>query len=163
MVFALSFFLCWILFAALWYLIAHAHGDLNFDPETGVRLNDGPVPCVEGAFTFSGFLLFSIETQVSIGFGGKYPNEECPEAIFLMVVQVVTGIAIEGAIVGIVYAKMIRPSQYSCDMKFSKRAVICKRNSKLCLVFRVCDLRMSHVIDTKIQAFYFEERLLVSI
>lgn len=63
--FALSFFLCWILFATLWFLIAHAHGDLNFDPVTGARLSDGPVPCVEGARNFAGFLLFSIETQVS--------------------------------------------------------------------------------------------------
>lgn len=62
--FALSFFLCWILFAALWFLIAHAHGDLNFDKATGERLSDGPKPCVEGAYSFAGFLLFSIETQV---------------------------------------------------------------------------------------------------
>lgn len=63
-VFALSFFVCWILFAALWYLIAQAHGDLTFDKKTGERMSDGPVPCVEGAKTFAAFLLFSIETQV---------------------------------------------------------------------------------------------------
>lgn len=64
-IFAFSFFACWILFAVLWYLIAHAHGDLNFDPVTGKRLSDGPVPCVEGTYNFASFLLFSIETQVS--------------------------------------------------------------------------------------------------
>lgn len=62
-VFALSFFLCWIVFAALWYLIAHAHGDLSVNPETGARGHHN-VPCVEGAYNFIGFLLFSIETQV---------------------------------------------------------------------------------------------------
>lgn len=64
--FALSFFACWISFAGLWYLIAHSHGDLSFDPKTGETLSDGPVPCIEGAKTFVGFLLFSIETQVSL-------------------------------------------------------------------------------------------------
>lgn len=63
-VFALSFFICWIFFAALWYLIAHSHGDLTIDAKTGERLSEGPVPCVEGATTFVGFLLLSIETQV---------------------------------------------------------------------------------------------------
>ncbi|KAG4079530.1 hypothetical protein HA402_005227 [Bradysia odoriphaga] len=157
-IFAFSFFACWILFAILWYLIAHAHGDLNFDPVTGERLSDGPVPCIEGCKNFAAFLLFSIETQVSIGFGNKYPNEECPEAIFLMIVQIIIGIGIEGAMVGIVYAKMIRPSNNMSVMNFSKKALICLRNSKLCLLFRVCDTRSSHVIDTKVEAFWFEER-----
>ena len=61
--FGLSFFVCWIFFAILWYLIAHAHGDLTLDAD-GNRLSEGPVPCVEGATSFIGFLLFSIETQV---------------------------------------------------------------------------------------------------
>lgn len=65
MLFALSFFILWILFAALWFLIAHAHGDLIIDPKTGKLLSDGQIPCVEGAKTFAGFLLFSIETQVT--------------------------------------------------------------------------------------------------
>ena len=76
-----------------------------------------------------------------------------------MVVQIVSGIAIEGAMVGIVYAKMIRPSRHSQDLKFSKKAVVCQRNSKLCFVFRVCDPASTHLIDTKIIAYWFEERL----
>lgn len=78
-----------------------------------------------------------------------------------MVVQIVLGIAIEGAMVGIVYAKMIRPSRHSSDMKFSRKAVVCQRNTKLCLVFRVSDSRNNHVIDSKLQAYWFEERLYV--
>lgn len=158
-IFATSFFACWISFAVLWYLIAYAHGDLTVDTKTGERLSDGPVPCVEGATTFAGFLLLSIETQVSIGFGGKYPNEECPEAIFLMVVQIVMGIALEGAMVGIVYVKMVRPPRKSSDMKFSRKAVICQRDSRLCLLFRVCDANEVHVVDGRVNAYWFEERL----
>lgn len=158
-VFALSFFVCWIFFAGLWYLIAYAHGDLTVDEKTGERLSDGPVSCVEGATTFAGFLLLSIETQVSIGFGEKYPNEECPEAIFLMVVQIVTGIAIEGAMVGIVYVKMVRPPRKSSDMKFSRKAVVCQRDTKLCLLFRVCDANEVHVVESRVHAYWFEERM----
>lgn len=159
----MSFFICWVFFAALWYLIAYAHGDLTIDPKTGERLSEGPVPCVEGATTFAGFLLLSIETQVSIGFGEKYPNEECPEAIFLMVVQIVTGIALEGAMVGIVYVKMVRPPRKSSDMKFSKKAVICQRDSKLCLLFRVCDANEVHVVESRVNAYWFEERMYVEL
>ncbi|XP_058815610.1 ATP-sensitive inward rectifier potassium channel 11-like [Topomyia yanbarensis] len=157
-VFVLSFVSSWILFAILWYLIAYAHGDLSFDPETGKRLGDGTFPCVEGATTFVAFLLFSIETQVSTGYGAKTPTEECPEALFLLIVQIIVGLVIDAAMVGIVYAKMVRPPKKISDMKFSKKAVICQRDGKLCFVFRLCDLKHQHAIETKIYAVMLEQR-----
>ncbi|XP_021701200.1 ATP-sensitive inward rectifier potassium channel 11 isoform X2 [Aedes aegypti] len=156
--FMLSFFSSWILFAILWYLVAYAHGDLIFDPETGERLGDGAMPCVEGATTFAGFLLFSIETQVSTGYGAKVPTEECPEAMFLLIVQIVIGLVIDAAMVGIVYAKMVRPPKKISDMKFSKKAVICQRDGKLCFVFRLCDVKQQHAIETKVTAVLLEQR-----
>ena len=49
----------------LWYLIAHAHGDLSFDAD-GKRLSDSPHPCVEGVRSLADFLLHSIEIQVYV-------------------------------------------------------------------------------------------------
>ncbi|XP_062551427.1 ATP-sensitive inward rectifier potassium channel 11-like [Armigeres subalbatus] len=156
--FVLSFTCSWLLFAILWYLVAYAHGDLNFDPDTGERLGDGALPCVEGATTFAGFLLFSIETQVSTGYGAKVPTEECPEALFLLTVQIVFGLVIDAAMVGIVYAKMVRPPKKISEMKFSKKAVICQRDGKLCFVFRLCDVKQQHGIETKVTAVFLEQR-----
>lgn len=48
-----------------------------------------------------------METQVSTGYGERYPTEECPEGIFLLIAQLTIGIIIDGAIIGIVYAKMV--------------------------------------------------------
>ncbi|XP_065081291.1 ATP-sensitive inward rectifier potassium channel 12-like [Ochlerotatus camptorhynchus] len=156
--FTLSFFGSWILFAILWYLVAYAHGDLDFDPETGERLGDGAQPCVDGATTFAGFLLFSIETQVSTGYGAKVPTEECAEALFLLIVQIIVGLVIDASMVGIVYAKMVRPPKKISDMKFSKKAVICQRDGKLCFVFRLCDVQQQHGIETKVKAVMLEQR-----
>ncbi|GAB0090280.1 ATP-sensitive inward rectifier potassium channel 11 isoform X1 [Sergentomyia squamirostris] len=157
--FAFTFFSCWILFALLWYLIAYAHGDLNIDPESGERTGDGERPCIMEAKSMASFLLFSIETQVGIGFGTRYPTEECPEALFLMIVQLILSVAIEGAMVGIVYAKMVRPTKTgNSDLKFSRKAVICGQDGKLCLMFRVCDTQENHVIGTTIKAFWLESR-----
>ncbi|XP_039452749.1 ATP-sensitive inward rectifier potassium channel 11-like isoform X1 [Culex pipiens pallens] len=157
--FGLSFFGSWILFATLWFLIAYAHGDLDFDPETGERLGDGDQPCVLNAKSFAGFLLFSIETQVTTGFGDKVPTEECPEAIFLLIVQIIVGLVIEGGMVGIVYAKLIRPPKpHPRDKRFSRVAVVCQRDGKLCFIFRVCDLKFHHAIGTKVTAVMLEQR-----
>uniref|UniRef100_A0A182W7T3 Uncharacterized protein n=1 Tax=Anopheles minimus TaxID=112268 RepID=A0A182W7T3_9DIPT len=158
MLFVLCFVASWIFFAVLWYLIAYAHGDLLRDPKTGERLGDGSKPCVDGTSSFIGFLLFSVETQVSTGYGVIVPTEECPEAFFLLLVQIIFGLVIGGAMVGVVYAKMIRLPKRSCEMKFSKRAVICMRDGKLCFVFRVCDHKQQHVIGTKLTATMLEPR-----
>lgn len=157
MIFGLSFFLSWLIFAMIWYVIALSHGDLEFDPKTARRLGEGSQPCIVNAKSLLGFFLFSIETQMTIGFGQRFPTEECPEAVFLVCLQIVVGKVIEGTMVGIVYAKMVRPPKRSVDLKFSKNAIVGLRDGKLCLMFRVCDFRQTHVIATKVQAFYFDQ------
>lgn len=144
-------------FAALYYLVSYTHGDLDFDPVTGIRRNIDEVLCAEGVQTFAGFLLLSVEAQTSIGFGNKYPTEECPEAVFLLTAQVVVAIGLESIIVAILYAKMSRPSgrTRSLDRKFSRRAVVCRRDGRLCLVWRVADEFGAHAIGTLVQAFWF--------
>lgn len=87
------------MFAILFYIIGWAHGDLEFDEETGQRLGEGREECVRGAVNLAGFFLLSVESQVSTGYGEKYPTEECPEAIFLLIVQLTIGVAIDAMMV----------------------------------------------------------------
>jgi potassium inwardly-rectifying channel subfamily J len=134
--------------------IAWIHGDLKFDPVTGARVN--AVPCIMGATSFSGFFLLSVESQVSTGYGTWYPSEECSDAITALIVQLIVGLVIDAAIVGIVYQKLTRPPKYSYS-EFSKHAVVCQRDEKFCLLFRVADFRQTRSIDSKIRAYLFEE------
>lgn len=73
-----------------------------------------------------------------------------------MAAQIVVAYAVEGATIGIMYAKMVRPPRRASNMKFSKRAVICQRDSKLCLVFRVSDSEAIHVMNTTVEAFWLD-------
>ncbi|XP_050086499.1 inward rectifier potassium channel 4-like [Anopheles aquasalis] len=152
LVFVGSYVGSWTLFAGLWYILSYAHGDLMFDPTTGARLGDGGQPCVDGVTSFVEFLLFSMETQISTGYGAKVPTEECPESFGLLTIQLIVGLLIDGAILGVVYAKMVRPPQKISEIKFSKRAVVCMRDGQLCLVFRICDRKWQHAIETKVTA-----------
>lgn len=54
--------------------------------------------------------------------------------------------------VGIVFAKMTRPKLRTQTLQFSKNAVICQRDGCLCLMFRVGDMRKSHIIGASIRA-----------
>lgn len=112
-------------------LSGYNHGDLNFDPITGARLNKGIHPCImKTTASFTGYFITSVDSQTTIGFGDKYPSEECPEAIAVWVLQIIVAIAIEGAMTSIVYAKMSRPPKKTSDSKFSKKAVVIIRREK---------------------------------
>ena len=45
-------------------------------------------PCVDDVADFTSAMLFSIETQHTIGYGGRAIRTECPHAIILLMVQV---------------------------------------------------------------------------
>ncbi|XP_075152863.1 inwardly rectifying potassium channel 3 [Haematobia irritans] len=153
-----SYFLSWTFFALLCYMVAFSHGDLMFDEVTGERLGEGKDPCIIGVYDFTSMFIYSMETQTTIGFGEKYPSEECPETMFLFIMQIVCSIAIEGAMVSIIYAKTARPAKQLTKLKFSNKAVICYRDGKLCLLFRVCDPREQHSIESKIRVYVIIDR-----
>ncbi|CAG2063200.1 unnamed protein product [Timema podura] len=152
LVFALSFILSWLGFALIWWLIAFTHGDLDEDHLPGYQENSNWMPCIKEIYSFSSCFLFSIETQHTIGYGSRSTTEECPEAIFVMCLQSITGVMIQAFMVGIVFAKMSRPKQRTQTLLFSRVAVVCQRDGQLCLMFRVGDMRKSHIIGTTVRA-----------
>ena len=55
--------------------------------------------------------------------------------------------------VGVVFAKLSRPKKRSETLAFSQTAVICQRDGKLHLMFRVGDLRnKSHILEAHVRA-----------
>ncbi|KAL0893159.1 hypothetical protein ABMA27_014788 [Loxostege sticticalis] len=158
LVFTLSFILSWLGFALIWWLIAFTHGDLELDHLPPMQETSNWKPCVFNIFDFTSCFLFSIETQHTIGYGARTTTEECPEAIFIMCLQSIVGVMIQAFMVGIVFAKMTRPKHRTQTLLFSKFAVICQRDGELCLMFRVGDLRKSHIIGASVRAQLIRSR-----
>ena len=50
--------------------------------------------CVYGVNSFTAAFLFSIETQVTIGYGTRAITDKCPEAILLLLIQSLLGLYI---------------------------------------------------------------------
>ncbi|GAB0097976.1 G protein-activated inward rectifier potassium channel 3 [Sergentomyia squamirostris] len=152
LIFALSFILSWLGFAVIWWLICFTHGDLEAAHLPPHQEENNWSPCVYNIYSFASCFLFSIETQHTIGYGFRTTTEECPEAIFMMCMQSIYGVMTQAFMVGIVFAKMTRPKHRSQTLLFSKNAVICQRDGDLCLMFRVGDMRKSHIIGANIRA-----------
>ncbi|XP_041033579.1 ATP-sensitive inward rectifier potassium channel 11-like [Carcharodon carcharias] len=143
-IFTMSFLCSWMLFAMLWWLIAFAHGDLDSQ-------KDNVVPCITSITSFTSAFLFSIEVQVTIGFGSRMVTEECPLAITVLIIQNISGLIVNAVMLGCIFMKTAQANRRAETIIFSKHAVIAQRNRKLCFMFRVGDLRKSMIISATIQ------------
>ncbi|XP_053620253.1 G protein-activated inward rectifier potassium channel 3-like [Plodia interpunctella] len=139
-----SHFVFWLFFAGIWYAVSTSYAD---------DIGDGKEHCITGTSSFAGLLMMSVETQMTIGYGVRYPNEECPEAIIIMVLEIVAGTALSGGLSSLLFTKLVRPNRHVSSVGFSRRAAICLRDGELCLQFRVWDLLNHHLIASTITAY----------
>uniref|UniRef100_A0A4W5QGY3 Potassium inwardly rectifying channel subfamily J member 12a n=1 Tax=Hucho hucho TaxID=62062 RepID=A0A4W5QGY3_9TELE len=152
--FTLVFVLSWLAFGLAFWVIALLHGDL--DNPAG---DDNFTPCVLQVNGFVAAFLFSIETQSTIGYGYRCVTEECPVAVFMVVFQSIVGCIIDCFMIGAIMAKMARPKKRAQTLLFSHNAVIAMRDSKLCLMWRVGNLRKSHIVEAHVRAQLIKPRI----
>ncbi|XP_061072863.1 G protein-activated inward rectifier potassium channel 4 [Conger conger] len=146
LIFTLVYVVNWLFFGLLWWLIALIRGDLLHADE------EGWTPCVENLNGFVSAFLFSIETETTIGYGYRVITEKCPEGIVLLLVQAILGSIVNAMMVGCMFVKISQPKNRAETLMFSHKAVISVRDGKLCLMFRVGDLRNSHIVEASIRA-----------
>lgn len=150
-IFCLAFVLSWLFFGCVFWLIALLHGDLDAAKESKA--------CVSEVKSFTAAFLFSIETQTTIGYGFRCVTDECPVAVFMVVFQSIVGCIIDAFIIGAVMAKMAKPKKRNETLVFSHNAVIAMRDGKLCLMWRVGNLRKSHLVEAHVRAQLLKSRI----
>ncbi|XP_072036106.1 uncharacterized protein [Amphiura filiformis] len=110
-------------------------------------------PCVYNVHTLFGAFLFSIETQTTIGYGFRFISEACVYAAALEAVQNIFSYIVNTIMLGLIFAKICSPGNRVNTLKFSRHAVIAMRNGKLCFMFRVGNIRNSHLYEPHIRAY----------
>nr|XP_027207085.1 ATP-sensitive inward rectifier potassium channel 12-like [Penaeus vannamei] len=88
----------------------------------------------------------------------RYTTEACPEAVLVMCIQSITGVILQAFMVGVVFAKLTRPKQRTNTIIFSRNVCICMRDGRLCLLFRVGDMRKSFIIGANVRAQVIRKR-----
>uniref|UniRef100_A0A4W6DLT1 ATP-sensitive inward rectifier potassium channel 14 n=1 Tax=Lates calcarifer TaxID=8187 RepID=A0A4W6DLT1_LATCA len=146
LIFCTSFMVSWLFFGIIFYTVSLAHGDFEEHP------SPQRMPCILHVQGFVGALLFSMETQTTIGYGWRCVTEECPVAVITVVIQSIVGCIIDSFMIGTIMAKMARPKKRNQTLMFSKNAVIAMRDGKLCLMWRVGNLRKSHIVEAHVRA-----------
>lgn len=147
-IFCLTFVLSWLFFGYVFWLVAFFYGDLGNSSQQ----------CVSNVNSFMAAFLFSVETQTTIGYGYHHVTEECPIAVFMVVFQCIVGCIIDSFIIGAVMAKMAKPTKRNETLVFSHNATIAMRDGKLCLMWRVGNLRKSHLVEAHVRAQLLKSR-----
>lgn len=142
-IFTMTFLCSWLLFAMGWWLVAFAHGDLDSKPVLE--------QCVTNVNSFTSAFLFSIEVQVTIGFGGRMITEQCTAAITMLILQNIIGLIINAVMLGCIFMKTAQSHRRAETLIFSRYAVIAVRNNRLCFMIRVGDLRKSMIINAAVR------------
>ena len=75
-----------------------------------------------------------------------------------MSIQSILGVVISSCMAGIVFAKLARPKNRSHTVMYSKNAVITQRNGELYMLFRVGNMRKSHLIEAHVRAALVHHR-----
>lgn len=150
LLFSCSFLASWLLFGLAFWLIASLHGDLAAPPP--------PAPCFSHVASFLAAFLFALETQTSIGYGVRSVTEECPAAVAAVVLQCIAGCVLDAFVVGAVMAKMAKPKKRNETLVFSENAVVALRDHRLCLMWRVGNLRRSHLVEAHVRAQLLQVR-----
>ncbi|NXT82134.1 KCJ13 protein, partial [Zapornia atra] len=155
LVFSASFVIHWLVFAVLWYLLAEMNGDLELDHDAPP---DNHTICVKYITSFTAAFSFSLETQLTIGYGTMFPSGDCPSAIALLAVQMVLGLMLEAFITGAFVAKIARPKNRALSIRFTRCAVVTQSEGKPHLTFQVANTRSSPLTSVQVSALLYREQ-----
>ncbi|XP_064594895.1 inward rectifier potassium channel 2-like [Liolophura sinensis] len=130
-----GFVISWHLFAAYYYSVEWAMSRNSNSSRSQ--------PCITNVNTFISTLLFSIETQTTIGYGSRYVTESCPLVFLVVMLQSLFGIGSQVALAGIIVAKVKRGKKSASTVIFSNNACIYEEDGELLLAVRLADIRRS--------------------
>lgn len=151
LVFCLSYIVSWLLFGIFWFgaesLYQHYY-------------NETCISHVQKSFVSA--FLFSLETQVTIGYGYRFIDENCSLGVLILLLQCLIGLIIDSVMLGLVFTKLTRPRNRRKTIYFSKLAVIrTATDGKRYLEFRIVDVRRSQLVEAHVRAilyWYKEDR-----
>lgn len=143
--FIAAFSLSWFIFGLLWFWIARSNGDLTWQNPP-----EDHTPCVDNVVGLTTAFLYSLETQTTIGYGGRAITPLCPGAVALIIIQSIMGALINCFMCGIILAKISLPKKRAKTITFSEMAVISPKKGALCLSIRLANLRKTLMIGSQI-------------
>ncbi|XP_023324434.1 ATP-sensitive inward rectifier potassium channel 1 [Eurytemora carolleeae] len=145
LLYIIVFLVSWFIFAVLYYTLD------NTDRVEGKEKS----LCLDNVKTFAEALLFSIETQQTIGYGTRAVTDKCLVASMVVTVHSLFGMVLSSIMTGLLLNKFTQTSSKHWGVFFSKKALIMLRGKSLYLAIRVADVQETKLRDAEIEALFF--------
>ena len=178
LIYMVTLILCWVFFAIIYYVQEKFNGNIcEEDCSTSnlFRMFDiwmemvvkevrscWPCnstdhrhdPCVANVDDFAAALLFSVETQQSIGYGFRHPESGCWFIIFAVTLQSIIGVVINSLLCGLALFRFSKSRKRFARIQFSKKAMLSLTEDGLSrlLVIRVNDLKGDTIRKIRVRA-----------
>jgi inward rectifier potassium channel len=104
---------------------------------------------VENAHSFADVFFFSVETMATVGYGKMAPVSVV--AHLLMSLEALTGLIGLAIVTGLIFAKFSRPT---ARVRFSRFAVVSKRDGVPSLMFRMANVRANQIVEAQIHVVF---------
>ena len=131
---------CWLFFGFLWWGVSATH----------VAVQNST--CINNVHNFPSAFLYSLESQLTIGYGFRFISDDCSFGIVLLILQSTLGLFIDSFLIGLIFAKITRPSSRRQTILFSDSAVLYEQEGERFLEFRVADIRKSQLVEAHARA-----------
>jgi len=106
--------------------------------------------------SFSDVFFFSVETMATIGYGQMAPVSLVSHV--LMSIEALTGLVGLALVTGIIFAKFSRPT---ARVRFSRFAVISKRDGVPSLMFRMANVRSNQIVEAQVHVVVARQEVTV--
>ncbi len=115
--------------------------------------------CLHDVTDFSSAVIFSVETQVTIGYGNNYVSNDCVLGMFILIFQCLAGLIMDAFLLGLIFTKITRPRNRRKTILFSQKAVLCQDEAGThCLEFRIGNLRKSQIAECHVRLMLYWNR-----
>ena len=142
----------WLIFALLWLIVNRVDEHCLADTSDG-----------KFSKSFAEAFLFSIETQVTIGYGEVFIRSSCTGGVIVLLMQCLIGYLLDAFLIGLVFTKLTRPRQRAKTILLSTKFVVhSTSHSNLqeggranCLQIRIADLRRSQLVEAHVRLYLY--------
>ncbi|CAM6094222.1 unnamed protein product [Calypogeia fissa] len=108
--------------------------------------------CIPGVLHYSHALWFSVQTSMTIGYGGELtPDPKCMMTNIVVVVQSLVSLLVAYSLLGVFYIRFARPARRAQTLIFSKRMVIYEEDGVRVLAFRMANVRKHQIIEANVR------------
>ncbi|KAG6542716.1 hypothetical protein Mapa_015875 [Marchantia paleacea] len=108
--------------------------------------------CIPGVLTFSHALWFSVQTSMTIGYGGDLtPDPRCTMTNIVVVIQSLVSLLVAYSLLGVFYVRFARPARRAQTLIFSKKMVMYEEDGVPVLAFRMANVRKHQIIEANVR------------